>query len=112
TGTAIVFGTASFTEPPIAALPPPKTLNPHGLRSLRLSPDGSVLATASEDGSLVLHEIATKRELPLVGHTGRVRRMVFSRDMRSAYSVGDTTLRAWDLGTGKQRAYVDLGASA
>ncbi|MBL9019226.1 MAG: hypothetical protein JNL83_33870, partial [Myxococcales bacterium] len=111
TGATTVIGTADFTEPPIVAMPPPTALNPHGLRSLRLSPDGKVIATAAEDGTLALTEIATKREIRLVGHTGRVRRIVFSPDQRSAYSVGDTTLRAWDLSTGAQRAYVDLGAA-
>jgi WD40 repeat protein len=52
------------------------------------------------------------RSMNLVGHTGRVRRMVFSADQRTAYSVGDHTLRAWDLTTGRQRGVADLGDSA
>ncbi|MBA3458511.1 MAG: PQQ-binding-like beta-propeller repeat protein, partial [Deltaproteobacteria bacterium] len=83
--------------------------SPHGLRSLRLSPDGKVLATAAEDGALIVWDLATKHQVMLAGHTGRVRKVVFSRDQRELFSVGDTTLRAWDLSTGKQRGSVDIG---
>ena len=117
TGKVTVLGTGGFSEPAMLAFPPPGTppppINPKGLRSLRLSPDGKMLATAAEDGSLILWDLAdpARRNIPLVGHEGRVRRIAFSQDQRSAYSVGDHTLRAWDLTTGKQRAYVDLRGS-
>jgi WD40 repeat protein len=115
TGSTITFGeSGGFSEPPLAEVPAkPPAPNPHGLRSFRLSPDGTRLATANEDGTLALWNLAKPSDEPtrFLGHTGRVRRVEFSRDGRSIYSVGDTTLRAWDLATGKQRASVDLGAS-
>ncbi|CAN5885213.1 hypothetical protein BH11MYX3_BH11MYX3_37310 [soil metagenome] len=117
TGKATVLGTGGFSEPAISEMPtaesPPPVINPHGLRSLRLSPDAKFLATTGEDGSIVLWDVAdVTHQIKLVGHTGRVRKIVFAEDQRTAYSVGDQTLRAWDLGTGKQRGYVDLGAPA
>ena len=114
TGKTITFGEPStFSEPALTEAPStPPVPNPHGLRSLSLTPDGTRLATAAEDGTLALWNLASLADPPtkLVGHTGRVRRVVFSRDGRFAYSTGDTTLRTWDLATGKQRASVDLGA--
>jgi len=118
TGKTTVLGTPTgFSEPPVTALSAPGTpappVNPHGLRSLRISADGARIATAAEDGALVVWDAADPtRSSRLVGHTGRVRRMVFSADQRTAYSVGDHTLRAWDLATGKQTHVADLGESA
>ncbi len=117
TGKATVLGTGGFSEPPLSAKPtadsPPSVINPHGLRSLRLSPDAKLLATTAEDGSIMLWDLAdTAHQIKLEGHTGRVRKLVFTRDQRTAYSVGDRTLRAWDLGSGKQRGSVDLGGPA
>ena len=118
TGKTTVLGVPTgFAEAPITSLAPPGTpappLNPHGLRSLRVSPDGTRIATAAEHGALVVWNAADPaRSISLVGHTGRIRRMVFSADQRTLYSVGDHTLRAWDLTTGRQRAVADLGDSA
>ena len=118
TGKTTVLGVPSgFSEPAIAVLPAGGTaappINPHGLRSLRVSSDGKWIATAAEHGALVLWDAADpSHSMSLVGHTGRVRRMVFSADQRTAYSVGDHSLRAWDLTTGRQRGVADLGASA
>ncbi len=118
TGKTTVLGVPSgFTEPAITALPdggtPAPPVNPHGLRSLRVSPDGKWIATAAEHGALVLWDAADPtHSMSLFGHTGRVRRMVFAADQRTAYSVGDHTLRAWDLLTGRQRGVADLGESA
>ncbi len=117
TGKTTVLGAASeFSEPTVSALPPagtpPPPINPHGLRSLRVSPDGTRVATAAEHGALVIWDTADPtHSMSLVGHTGRVRRVVFSPDQRTAYSVGDHTLRAWDLTTGRQRGVADLGGS-
>ena len=114
TGKATVLGTGGFSEAPASVMPtaesPPPVINPHGLRSLRLSPDAKYLATTGEDGSIVLWDLADgAHQIKLEGHTARVRKLVFAQDQHTAYSVGDHTLRAWDLGTGKQRGYVDLG---
>ncbi|MBL0213109.1 MAG: protein kinase [Myxococcales bacterium] len=113
TGKATVLGTGGFVEPTFLVTPTtPLPTNPHGMRSLRLSPDGKFVATAAEDGGLILWDLEnTAHQIKLTGHTGRVRRLVFTQDQHTAYSVGDTTLRAWDLATGKQRASVELGST-
>ena len=107
-----VLGQGGFSEPTVrepadgAGLPP----NPRGTRSLTLAPDGKRVATASEDGAIALWDAATGAPLATWrGHTGRVRRVIFSRDGAVAYSVGDTTVRRWDAASGRELARADVG---
>ncbi len=112
TGKARVLGVPAFREPPIVAIPTkPVTPNPHGLRSLTISPDGALVVTANEDGTIgVWDENTGAPRATWTGHTGRVRRVVFARDGHTAYSVGDTTLRAWDVATGRELGHAALDA--
>jgi eukaryotic-like serine/threonine-protein kinase len=110
-GHVIVLGEAGYREPAVTTttgplLPP----SPKGLRSLQLSHDGATIATAAEDGTLALWDAHTgARRGQLVGHSGRARRVVFTRDGRFAYSVGDTTLRRWDVAGGHELGKAGLG---
>lgn len=77
--------------------------------SLRLSPDGKVLAVLDYDDNnktnlLHLFDTATGKLLhPLAGHTDRVHGMLFSRDGSTFVSASDDrTIRFWDVATGKQ----------
>ena len=109
-----VFGTAGYTErirsrTDSDAKKPPYA---HGMRSLEVSPDGETVVTTNEDGSLVAWDVATaKPRTKFEGHTGRVRDIAFTADRGTMYSVGDSTVRRWDVATGKQTAVADLGVT-
>jgi WD40 repeat protein len=69
------------------------------LRSLRFSPDGRYLATASGDRLVILWDPTTGKEvLTLRGHARSVWCLAFSPDGRRLASGGvDGTIRIWDV---------------
>jgi WD40 repeat protein len=112
TGEARALGEAGFAEPALPTLEAAAAQrpNPHGLRSLALAPDQATVVTASEDGAVTAWDVVTgARRAAWPGHVGRVRRVVFAADGRVAFSVGDTTLRRWDVAAGRELARRDLG---
>lgn len=66
------------------------------------SPNGLLLATASDDKTVRLWEVATGAELhTLVGHTWWVRGVAFSPDGATLASASfDGTVKLWDVATG------------
>jgi WD40 repeat protein len=69
-------------------------------RSMVLSPDGKLLASAGDDsGEIRLWEVATGSKLAaLAGHRGHVHCLAFSADGKALASGGsDHTLRLWDV---------------
>jgi WD40 repeat protein len=93
---------------------PPVTLGHHSglVTTLRFSPDGALLASASNSGdlSVKLWDVARHRELlRLSGHTARVWGIAFSpRGDLLASSSDDQTLRIWDTRTGEALLVVPL----
>ena len=73
------------------------------------SPDDSVLAVGSEDGSVKLIDSASGRELhTLIGHSGPVYSVAFSLDGKSlATGSKDSTVKLWDTVKGIELKTLD-----
>jgi WD40 repeat protein/DNA-binding SARP family transcriptional activator len=74
------------------------------VNSITFSPDGSLVATASNDRTARIWDTATgKLILTLRGHTGILRTVAFAPDGKRVVTGGnDQTLRVWDLANGTQ----------
>jgi len=72
--------------------------------AVAFSPDGNWLASASNDKTLKLWDVANGREVrTLSGHTDSVTSVVFSLDGRLlASGSGDRTVKVWDVATGRE----------
>jgi hypothetical protein len=68
------------------------------------SPDGQRLASASQDRTVKLWEVASGKELlALEGHTGGVYSVVFNPDgQHLASASGDRTVKLWEAASGKE----------
>ena len=75
-----------------------------GVRCVAISPDNSLLASASGDNSIIkIWDLQSgDLKLTLSGHTDGVRSLIFSQDGQKLISGGDDELiHFWDVATGK-----------
>src|SRR5207247_7726440 len=71
-----------------------------GVNGVAFSPDGTKLATAGEDKTIKLWNVATGEAIDtLEGHTAAVAGVTFLNDHRLASCGGDNVAQVWDLET-------------
>src|SRR5207244_3731768 len=75
--------------------------------SAAFSPDGTLVVTASEDGTARMWSVASGRSrYVLAGHAGTVESAAFSVDGNLLVTAGDDkTARIWDVSNGRRRHY-------
>ncbi|MGH3755749.1 MAG: hypothetical protein ACRDRP_24295, partial [Pseudonocardiaceae bacterium] len=103
-GTVETASTGTASSPNGTVVTPPRSLGEHDdvVTDAAFSRDGSLVVTASRDGTARIWDIATGQPPRiLVGHDGAVSSAEFSRDGRFVVTAGeDRTARIWDVTTG------------
>ena len=78
-------------------------LMPEKAYNIDISPDGSTIAAAMADKSILLYELQSGRKLKsLEGHTGRVRDVAFLDNNTLFSCSNDHRIAAWNVATGER----------
>ena len=71
--------------------------------AVSFSPDGTLLAYGADDDTIILWDVATRKQIvTLEGHTGWVSAVSFSPDGTTLASGSSGTITLWDVATRKQ----------
>src|SRR5436309_1245184 len=78
--------------------------HPHNVWAVAYSPDGSRLASASQDGTVKIWDLGNGKELlTFHGHSESVNTVAFSPDGQTLASAGgDKDIKLWEAATGKE----------
>jgi hypothetical protein len=107
----LAYYRAAFTPALLGFYGSPNFCHSGTVLALAFSPDGQLTVSASEDGFLMLWEVASGREVRrFIGHRRGVQTCAFSPDGRWVLSGSwDRTLKLWEATTGQEVASWEVG---
>ena len=91
-----------------------KTLIGHdefeSINSIVFSPDGKIIASASDDKTVRLWNPHTGLLIQTLKHTAHVKDVVFSADGKTLISAGDDGIRIWNSNTAESNDFIEIPA--
>ncbi len=93
-----IYDTTTYQE--VALL----TAHTSAVECLAFSPDGNILASGGEDGTILLWHRSTGAQKVLTKSTESISNLTFSPDGKTLANGGGGTIRFWDTITGEQKA--------